>query len=119
MSGKKNSQKFDTKRKPSKPKPYLMPIEWGGTTYFSKIAGGAKIACVNCKGLKQNYESAVFWYTKAAEAGNEYAQYNLGRCYEFGMGIEKSFEKAIYWYKKAARNGNKNAVKALEHFVRI
>lgn len=71
------------------------------------------------EGVKMDYKKAVYWFTKAAEAGNEYAQYNLGRCYEFGMGIEKSFEKAIYWYKKAARNGNKNAVKALEHFVRI
>ena len=55
MSDKKSSQKFDTKRKPSKPKPYLMPIEWGGTTYFSKIAGGAKIERVNCEGLKPPY----------------------------------------------------------------
>lgn len=43
---------FDTKRKPCKPKPYLMPIEWGGTSYFSRIAGGAEITKVNCKGLK-------------------------------------------------------------------
>lgn len=43
---------FDTKRKPSKPLPYLMPIEWGGTSVFSKIAGGAKITKENCEGLK-------------------------------------------------------------------
>lgn len=47
-----SAKKFDTKRKPCKPKPYLMPIEWGGTTYFSKVAGGAKIEKVNCEGLK-------------------------------------------------------------------
>ena len=46
---------FDTKRKPSKPKPYLMPIEWGGTTYYSRVAGGATIEKVNCKGLKPPY----------------------------------------------------------------
>ncbi len=46
---------FDTKRKPSKPKPYLMPIEWGGTTYFSKIAGGAKVERLNCDNLKPPY----------------------------------------------------------------
>ncbi len=46
---------FDTKRKPSKPKPYLMPIEWGGSTVFSKIAGGSKIEKVNCEGLKSPF----------------------------------------------------------------
>lgn len=46
---------FNTKRKPSKPKPYLMPIEWGGSSYFTKVAGGAKINHVNCKGLKPPY----------------------------------------------------------------
>lgn len=46
---------FDTKKKPSKPKPYLMPIEWGGTSVFSKIAGGASIEKVNCEDLKSPF----------------------------------------------------------------
>lgn len=43
---------FDTKKKAGKPKPYLLPIEWGGSTIFSKIAGGSEITKVDCKGLK-------------------------------------------------------------------
>lgn len=50
-----NQKAFNTKRKPSKPKPYLMPIEWGGSTYLTKVSGGAKIKHVNCKGLKPPY----------------------------------------------------------------
>lgn len=48
----KKTEAFDTKRKPSKPLPVLMPIEWGGTKYFSSIAGGASVTRVNCEGLK-------------------------------------------------------------------
>lgn len=43
---------FDTKRKPKKPMPVLMPIEWGGTSIFSKISGGVTITKENCEGLK-------------------------------------------------------------------
>lgn len=46
---------FNTKRKPLKPRPYLMPIEWGGSSVFAKVAGGSKIERVNCDGLKPPY----------------------------------------------------------------
>ena len=46
---------FDTKKKPSKPKPYLMPIEWGATSFYSRIAGGSDIERINCKGLKSPF----------------------------------------------------------------
>lgn len=48
-------ESFDTKRKPPKPRPYLMPLEWGGTGVFSKIAGGSKITKHNCEGLKSPF----------------------------------------------------------------
>jgi hypothetical protein len=34
-------------------------------------------------------EKVIFCYQKAAENGNKIAQYNLGRCCEYGNGIEK------------------------------
>ena len=34
--------------------------------------------------VEQNYEQAVYWYTKAAEQGNVDAQYALGECYALG-----------------------------------
>ena len=48
-------------------------------------------------------------YNKAAEVGNKEAQYNLGRCYEFGIGIEKGEAKAFENYKKSAEKGHPNA----------
>ena len=47
-----SSEKFDTKKKPKKPLPFLMPLEWGGTSVYSKVAGGAKIEKLGCEGLK-------------------------------------------------------------------
>ena len=60
-------------------------------------------------GLKQNFKEAIFWYTKAAEQGDDMAQLVLGDCYRKGKGIEQSYTKAVYWYTKAAEQGNPNA----------
>lgn len=50
----KERKSFDTSRKPMKPQPYLIPIEWGGTIWFTAPVG-AKINKVNCEGLKPPY----------------------------------------------------------------
>ena len=57
----------------------------------------------------ENYESAFYWFKKAADMGESTSQRILGLCYEKGDGVEKDFEKAIYWYQKAADNGNSMA----------
>ena len=41
-----------------------------------------------------------------ANHGDAEAQYNLGYCYECGLGVEIDYEKAVFWYKKAAELGN-------------
>lgn len=43
---------FNTKRKPQKPWPVLMPIEWGGTILW---AAKHKVEKINCEGLKPPY----------------------------------------------------------------
>ena len=50
----------------------------------------------------QDYEQAVYWYSKAAEQGHASAQYNLGACYDNGEGVPMDNQKAVYWYRKAA-----------------
>ena len=57
----------------------------------------------------ENYESAFYWFKKAADMGASTSQRNLGLCYEKGDGVEKDFSKAVYWYQKAADNGNSKA----------
>jgi len=41
--------------------------------------------------------------------GNANAQYNLGVCYNNGIGAEKDEQKAVEWYKKASKQGFANA----------
>ena len=64
-------------------------------------------------GVEQNYEKAVYWYTKAAKLGDADAQNNLGNCYQNGEGVEQDYEKAVHWYRKAAKQGNQEAQKRL------
>ena len=57
-------------------------------------------------GKQINYVKAVEWFRKAAEQGNDVAQYNLAMCYERGEGVVKDLAEAVKWYRKAAEQGN-------------
>lgn len=59
--------------------------------------------------IEKDEIKAFYWYQKAAENENKYAQYNLGLCYKNGIGIIKDEYKAFYWYQKAVENGNESA----------
>ncbi|KAF4641171.1 Sel1 repeat-containing protein [Toxoplasma gondii] len=58
----------------------------------------------------QDYEQAIFWYTKAAEQGSVTATNNLASLYYHGRGCQQDFEKAAELFKKAAAGGNTNAL---------
>ena len=60
----------------------------------------------NGKGVEQSDTEAVKWYRKGAEAGNDWAIYNLGYMYENGRGVAQSELEAVKWYRKAADAGN-------------
>ena len=53
-------------------------------------------------------------FTKSAEQGSEFAQLNLGICYEAGRGVEPDTDIALEWYQKAAEQGNQKALAALD-----
>ena len=40
----------------------------------------------NGRGIAQDFQEAIKWYTKSAEQGNVNAQYNLGNLYLRGQG---------------------------------
>lgn len=63
----------------------------------------------------KKYEQAIYWFQKAADAGNSAAQKNLAICYFNGYGVEKDVEKAIYWWQKAADAGNSTAQNSLAY----
>ncbi len=63
-------------------------------------------------------EKALWLYDAAARQGYAFAQYNLGRCFEFGIGIEKDFDEAREWYTKAAEKGIEEAEERLASLAR-
>ncbi len=60
--------------------------------------------------VKQNKIDAVeYYYTRAAEQKDPYAQLILGRCYFEGEGVTKNHKEAIYWWGEAAKQGQVDA----------
>ncbi|HEY6971976.1 MAG TPA: rhomboid family intramembrane serine protease, partial [Candidatus Angelobacter sp.] len=49
---------------------------------------------------------ALVAYRKAAEMGDESAEYGLGLMYERGEGVPRDAQEAIKWYRKAADHGS-------------
>ena len=62
------------------------------------------------QGVEKNEAEALKWYQKSAEAGNAYAQANMGVfCQTGGGGMAKDIAKAAEWFEKAAKQGNTHA----------
>ncbi len=58
------------------------------------------------KGCEVDFTQAVYWYHKAADAGNMYSQNSLGICYQKGNGVPQSDSQAVSWFEKAYKSGN-------------
>lgn len=58
------------------------------------------------RGRAVNYTQALYWYHKAADAGNMYSPNSIGICYQKGHGVPQSDEQAVQWFEKAAKAGN-------------
>ena len=59
--------------------------------------------------VEENATTAVYWYRKAADQGNEDAQYSLAQAYETGSGVEVDGREAIYWYTSSFEQGKLSA----------
>lgn len=57
------------------------------------------------KGVPQNYEEAIKWYTLAASQGYPDACFNLAVAYSDGKGVERDPTQALKWYQVAADAG--------------
>lgn len=66
-------------------------------------------------GVIVDQERALYYYRKSQELGNDFGIYNVGVCYEQGVGgVCKDIQKAIELYKIAAEMGNHMAISTLE-----
>jgi hypothetical protein len=50
-------------------------------------------------------QQAYQCFQQAAEKGHAEGQYELGVCYEKGIGVEKDLGNAVSWYRKSAQAG--------------
>ena len=53
------------------------------------------------KGLPMDEKEALRLFGLAAENGNEYGYYNMGRCYYNGWGCAQDYRQAVEYFKKA------------------
>lgn len=63
--------------------------------------------------------AAVRWLTDAAECGDPYAQYALGKLYLLGKQVPPDHDAAVRWLKQSAAQGNESArttLERMEHF---
>jgi TPR repeat protein len=65
------------------------------------------------RGEGRNPRRAVFWYKRAAEAGDLDAMQNLGICYERGQGVRRNHQTALLWLRRAAVRGSEPAAEQL------
>jgi tetratricopeptide (TPR) repeat protein len=56
-----------------------------------------------------DYETALEYFTKAAESGDADAHYSLGFMYRMGRGVEKDKKKEVYHSEQAAVRGHASA----------
>lgn len=67
---------------------------------------------------EDNGERALSWYQKAADLQDPYGEYNVGFCYESGIGTPIDLKKAKMWYQRAALHGDEEAKKRLKELMK-
>ena len=75
----------------------LVQAEDGDADAQFKLAGLYKVG----RGVEQNIEEAVAYYTKAAEQGHVDAMYKLAAMYASGDGVERNADTALKWHMQA------------------
>ncbi len=65
--------------------------------------------------LKTDVPKAISMFMLAAEQGNSYAEYQLGKIYCFGQGVPQNLEVGAAWLQSAADHGNPYAPPLLQY----
>ena len=89
--------------------PLLDELSQNGVTFASHIAGKVYLREEGWQDIKK----AILYFRQAAEDGNSFAEYQLGRIYYFGNGVRADREKGLEYLKEAASHGNKYAANLL------
>lgn len=57
------------------------------------------------RGVEQNDQKAFYYFSKAADLGDPFAQNEIAYMYASGKGTTRNYAKSLSWYKKAAGHG--------------
>ncbi len=61
-------------------------------------------------GVTRDYQQALLWCRKAADAGNADATECMGELYFYGQGVPTDYQEALTWFRKAADMGQPDAM---------
>ncbi|EXX76220.1 Skt5p [Rhizophagus irregularis DAOM 197198w] len=67
---------------------------------------------------KKDFNMAFHWYEKAANSGNNIAQFHLARMYKDGEGVAKDYNKAFQLFQKSAEGEHINGIAMLGYCYR-
>jgi TPR repeat protein len=74
------------------------------------IRGSVDAVCgIGKQYLNTDVQKAISMFELAAEQGNSYAEYQLGKIYCFGQGVPQNLEVGMEWLKASASHGNEYA----------
>lgn len=88
--------------------------------WFEQSAFHGDLYAANYLGHKAmqraDFDEAFVWYMQAAEGQDVEGEYNVGFCFEEGVGTVQNLQKAKYWYQRAALQGDAQAKEKLARF---
>lgn len=88
--------------------------------WFEQAAFHGDLYAANYLGHKAmqraDFDEAFVWYMQAAEGQDVEGEYNVGFCFEEGIGTAQNLQKAKYWYQRAALQGDAQAKEKLARF---
>jgi hypothetical protein len=64
-------------------------------------------------GLSKDLSRAQYWYRKAADQGDPFAEVSLGILFNFGKGVPRDYVQAYMWYERAAihsKGGDRDSI---------
>lgn len=97
--------------------PYLEQSAKLSNVYAQCLLGKLYLAVKNLWNPVENPyadpERGLFWLSKAADAGNDGAQYQLGKLYRDGLYVAKDMDRAVHLFIAAAEQKNSFAAYAL------
>ena len=96
-----------------------IPIFTNSTLKRYYINGKNAIVPKSASGMESstNQNAYLNYIVEKATAGDSDAEFQLGKCYEEGLGdIHKDYATAIQWYAKAAKQGHSDAQNKLGNY---